>query len=71
VHCIKCHSPRIIKFLDGFGKDRLFCKDCQESMLINDVVFAQKTMVQFVHPDIIERWRFYGDRKIGSLPNSR
>jgi len=57
--------------LDGFGKDRLFCKDCQESMLINDVVFAQKTMVQFVHPDIIERWRFYGDRKIGSLPNSR
>ena len=31
MNCIKCSSPRIIKFLDGFGKHRIFCRTCQES----------------------------------------
>jgi len=71
VYCLKCHSPRTIKFIDGFGKDRLFCKECQETILISDVIVAQKTMVQFVQPNLIGRWKYNGDRKIGSLPNPR
>jgi len=71
MHCPRCHSPRTIKFIDGFGKDRLFCKECQESMLISDVIVAQKTMTQFIKPNFIRRWKYNGDRKIGSLPNPR
>lgn len=32
MHCIKCHSPRLIRFLDGFGKWRIFCRTCLESI---------------------------------------
>ncbi|MCX6822035.1 MAG: hypothetical protein NTW30_04635 [Candidatus Aenigmarchaeota archaeon] len=32
--CTKCHSPKIIRFLDGFGEWRMFCKTCQESIPI-------------------------------------
>jgi hypothetical protein len=35
VSCIKCNSPRIIRFLDGFGEWRIFCKSCQESFLLD------------------------------------
>jgi len=28
-------------------------------------------MVQFVQPNLIGRWKYNGDRKIGSLPNPR
>lgn len=34
MHCLKCHSPRIIRFLDGFGQWRVFCRSCQESVLL-------------------------------------
>jgi len=71
VRCLKCNSPRIIKFLDGFGKDRLFCKECQESILIDDVMVAQKNMMQFIQPNIVRGWKYDGDRKIGSLSNPR
>jgi len=33
MRCTRCHSPRIIKFLDGFGDWRVFCRTCQESIL--------------------------------------
>ena len=33
--CSKCHSPRITRFIDGFGEWRIFCKSCQESFLID------------------------------------
>ena len=36
MRCIKCHSPRIIKFIDGFGNWRIFCRTCQENFLEND-----------------------------------
>ncbi|MEM5820228.1 MAG: hypothetical protein QW678_01060 [Candidatus Aenigmatarchaeota archaeon] len=26
--CIRCGSKRIVDFIDGFGKERMFCKDC-------------------------------------------
>jgi len=45
MHCIKCNSPRIIRFLDGFGEWRVFCKSCQESMTIieyNDIKNLKK-----------------------------
>ena len=34
MRCEKCHSPRLIRFLDGFGQWRIFCRSCQESVLI-------------------------------------
>jgi len=70
---MKCHSPRIIKFLDGFGKDRVFCKSCQESMLISDVLVAQKSIFEFSqpNPNIAKRWEYDGIRKIGSFINPR
>jgi hypothetical protein len=34
--CMKCNSPRIIKFLDGFGQSRVFCRTCHESILFTD-----------------------------------
>ncbi len=37
MECIKCHSHRITRFLDGFGERRIFCKSCQESFLIDKV----------------------------------
>ncbi len=36
MRCFKCHSPRIIKFIDGFGSWRIFCRTCQESFLENE-----------------------------------
>ena len=30
--CVKCHSYKLIRFLDGFGQWRIFCKNCQESV---------------------------------------
>jgi len=32
MRCSKCHSSRIIRFLDGFGEWRIFCRTCQESI---------------------------------------
>lgn len=32
MYCIKCNSPRVIRFLDGFGEWRIFCKNCYESI---------------------------------------
>jgi hypothetical protein len=31
--CILCRSPKIIKFIDGFGERRVFCKMCGRSFL--------------------------------------
>jgi len=37
MRCVKCHSPRIIRFLDGFGQWRVFCRSCQESIPLIEV----------------------------------
>lgn len=26
--CVTCRSPRVSKFLDGFGYSRIFCRNC-------------------------------------------
>ncbi|MBU5682198.1 MAG: hypothetical protein QXW35_01465 [Candidatus Aenigmatarchaeota archaeon] len=28
MRCIRCGSKRLIDFIDGFGRERVFCKDC-------------------------------------------
>jgi hypothetical protein len=33
--CGRCGSFRLVKFLDGFGQRRLFCKTCSGSFLEN------------------------------------
>jgi len=30
--CLKCKSNRIIRFVDGFGYRRVFCRDCGNSL---------------------------------------
>jgi len=53
MHCIKCHSPRIIKFIDGMGEPRVFCRTCQESILVQDILVSQKTLPEF---NYYKRW---------------
>ena len=31
--CFKCGSLRMIKFIDGFGNNRIFCRGCSGSFL--------------------------------------
>lgn len=69
--CMKCHSPRIIRFLDGFGNNRIFCKTCQESMLLKDVIISQTSITEFNQQNIEQRWKYDGNRKIGSFFASR
>ena len=71
MRCVKCHSPRIIKFIDGFGEDRVFCRTCQESMILKQAIIAQKSIPQFIQPIIHRRWGNEGDRKIGSFISTR
>ena len=35
--CVKCGSLRMTKFVDGFGKRRIFCKTCYGSFLDSTV----------------------------------
>lgn len=40
--CIRCGSERTIKFIDGFGRQRIFCKGCKgsfEEILIDQLNF--------------------------------
>ena len=71
MHCIKCHSKRIIKFIDGFGNPRVFCKTCQESMLVKDVILAQKNIWEFSQENIPRRWEYAGNRKTAGFINGR
>lgn len=39
-----CHSPRVMRFIDGFGERRVFCKTCGRSFLENSLIdFRQQT----------------------------
>ncbi|MEM5844357.1 MAG: hypothetical protein QXX07_00725 [Candidatus Aenigmatarchaeota archaeon] len=33
MRCLLCNSRRIIRFIDGFGERRMFCKTCGRSFL--------------------------------------
>jgi len=48
MRCVRCNSPRLVKFIDGFGKERIFCKDCWNSIPIkNEVGLDQKRLPEF------------------------
>ena len=33
--CIRCGSPRIVKFVDAFGYPRVYCEDCHFNVSID------------------------------------
>ncbi len=48
MRCLRCNSPRILRFIDGFGVRRAFCRDCwmsipESSLKLN----LQKNLNQF------------------------
>lgn len=36
MECVTCRSPRVSKFMDGFGKRRIFCRSCWVSFPESD-----------------------------------
>jgi len=40
MRCMRCRSVNVLKFLDGFGDHRIFCRNCGRS-------FLEKTFIQF------------------------
>ena len=36
--CLLCESHKIIRFVDGFGDKRVFCKSCGRSFLENNFI---------------------------------
>ncbi|MEM5793337.1 MAG: hypothetical protein QXY45_03195 [Candidatus Aenigmatarchaeota archaeon] len=69
MRCIRCHSPKIIKFIDGFGEPRVFCRDCNNSVLIKDILMANQ-LIQIPKPTETRRFLNEGVRTIGSFINS-
>jgi len=48
MRCLRCNSPRILRFIDGFGVKRAFCKDCWFSAPENSLKLEfQKNLNQF------------------------
>ncbi|MEM5802010.1 MAG: hypothetical protein QXQ18_01330 [Candidatus Aenigmatarchaeota archaeon] len=48
MQCFRCKSVRLIKFIDGFGQRRLFCRNCWNSFLENSISFEnQKRLLDF------------------------
>jgi hypothetical protein len=49
MRCFRCKSSRLVKFIDGFGEKRVFCKNCWGSFLEESVVEfgAQKNLRDF------------------------
>ena len=46
MRCVKCYSPRTVRFLDGFGEKRIFCRACHDSSLTNATI-PQKRILDF------------------------
>jgi len=50
MECRMCSSPRIMKFVDGFGDHRLFCRTCGRSFLLEETLIVdreQKNLQEF------------------------
>jgi len=49
LRCMFCNSKRVMKFIDGFGERRVFCKVCGRSFLENTYlkVKSQTTLLKF------------------------
>lgn len=37
MRCLLCNSRRVLRFIDGFGEKRVFCKTCGRSFLESTV----------------------------------
>jgi hypothetical protein len=46
---MRCNSRRIIRFIDGFGERRIFCRDCWGSFVEETIVElgVQKRLTEF------------------------
>lgn len=49
MECRMCSSPRVMRFVDGFGDHRLFCKTCGRSFLEETLIShqGQKNLQEF------------------------
>jgi hypothetical protein len=49
MRCIRCNSRRLVRFIDGFGERRIFCRDCWGSFTEEAIVElgAQKRLTEF------------------------
>jgi hypothetical protein len=47
--CVMCKSHRILRFVDGFGDKRIFCKGCCRSFLESNFIEFnwQKNLQEF------------------------
>jgi hypothetical protein len=47
--CMRCKSERVMKFIDGFGVRRIFCRDCWLSVPENILIKfnSQKNLNEF------------------------
>ena len=45
--CLRCQSLRILKFVDGFGQKRVFCRKCGGSFLEMSALNYQKNLLEF------------------------
>lgn len=47
--CVVCRSPRILRFIDGVGDRRIFCKGCGRSFLEHSFIRIneQKRLQEF------------------------
>ncbi|MCD6371134.1 MAG: hypothetical protein J7L39_00255 [Candidatus Aenigmarchaeota archaeon] len=64
--CIRCNSPRTIRFIDGNGVRRIYCRTCKasypEEILLE---FGQKKLFEFkefenlvhINPRAVVRYR--------------
>ncbi|MCD6226682.1 MAG: hypothetical protein J7J93_02720 [Candidatus Aenigmarchaeota archaeon] len=43
MECQRCHSHRLIRFIDGFGNRRIFCRDCYASILESNILQGFQT----------------------------
>lgn len=67
--CNKCHSQRLVRFLDGFGNRRVFCRSCHETMLLESIEIPQKKLSEFADYYRGKGWFDERNKFSGSLFN--
>jgi len=61
MRCVACRSPRILRFIDGFGDRRIFCKGCGRS-------FLEQSFVRINEQKRLQEFQLKADYKIPSMP---
>lgn len=47
MRCIRCNSINVLRFIDGFGNRRVFCRNCGRSFLENIIHNDQRRLIEF------------------------